>query len=108
MKGTSASEATDIGNVAAPPGALSASESAKAGSTGTRRVAIGLGLAILGIGCVFWAPLFSALVGLIAVGCLWEFDKLALRKGTPLEFAVALPAVLAYVALTAVGAHGYE
>lgn len=109
MKGTSASEATDIGNAAAPPGALSGPKSASAGSAGTRRVAVGLGVAIVGIGCVFWAPLFSALVGLIAVGCLWEFDKLALRKGTPIEFAVALPAVLAYVVLTALGlSHRFE
>jgi len=108
-KGTSAPEATEIGNAAAPSGALSGPKSARAGSTGVRRVAIGLGLAIVGIGCVFWAPLFSALVGLIAVGCLWEFDKLALRKGTPIEFAVALPAVLAYVVLTAFALiHQYE
>src|SRR5579885_2931020 len=100
---------TKIGNAAAPPGALSGPSSASAGRAGTRRVAIGLGLAIVGIGCVFWAPLFSALVGLIAVGCLWEFDKLALRKGTPIEFAVALPAFLAYVVLTAFALiHQYE
>lgn len=74
-----------------------------------RRVAIGVGLAIVGIGCVFWAPLFAALVIAIAVGCLWEFDKLALRKGTPLELAVAAPAVLAYILLTAFGAiHRFE
>jgi len=72
-------------------------------------VAIGLALAVVGIGCVFWAPLFSALIALIAVGCLWEFDKLALRKGTPVEAAVAAPAVLAYVILTAFGViHKYE
>src|SRR5579885_2476169 len=100
---------TKIGNAAAPPGALSGPSSASAGRAGTRRIAIGLGLAIVGIGCVFWAPLFSALVGLIAIGCLWEFDKLALRKGTPIEFAIALPAVMAYVVLTALGLiHRYE
>src|SRR5579885_2138457 len=100
---------TKIGNAAAPPGALSGPSSASAGRAGTRRVAIGLGLAVVGIGCVFWAPLFSVLVALIAAGCLWEFDKLALRKGTPVEAAVAAPAVLAYVILTAFGLiHRYE
>lgn len=64
---------------------------------------MGFGLAIVGIGCALYYPLFAVLVGLIAIGCLWEFDKLALRKGTPVELAVALPAVLAYVALTTFG-----
>jgi len=74
-----------------------------------RRVAIGVALAVVGIGCVFWAPLFTLLVAVIAFGCLWEFDKLALRKGTPVELAVAAPAVLAYVALTALGViHRFE
>ena len=74
-----------------------------------RRVAIGIGLAIVGIGCTFVLPLFAVLVGVIALGCLWEFDKLALRKGTPVELAIAAPAVLAYLALTAFGVvHHYE
>jgi len=74
-----------------------------------RRVAIGVGLAILGIGCAIVYPLFAVLVAVIAIGCLWEFDKLALRKGTPVELAVAAPAVLAYVALTTFGVvHRYE
>jgi len=93
----------------APAGALGRSKSRGAGALGIRRVAIGIALAIVGIGCVFWAPLFAMLVALIAIGCLWEFDKLALRKGTPVESAVALPAVLAYVALTAFGlVHRFE
>ncbi|MBV8425200.1 MAG: phosphatidate cytidylyltransferase, partial [Candidatus Eremiobacteraeota bacterium] len=74
-----------------------------------RRVAIGFAVAAVGLGCVVWAPLFAALVAVIAVGCLWEFDKLALRKGTPVELAVAAPAVLAYVVLTAFGLiHRFE
>jgi phosphatidate cytidylyltransferase len=73
-----------------------------------RRVAIGIGLAVVGIGCVFYAPLFTVLVLAIAAGCLWEFDKLALRKGTPIEAAVAAPAVAAYVILTWLGAHRFE
>lgn len=43
------------------------------------------------------------------MGSLWEFDQLALRKGTPVELAVAAPAVLAYILLTAFGAiHRWE
>jgi len=67
---------------------------------GAQRVAVGLGLAIVGIGCVFWAPAFTALGTLIAVGCLWEFAQLSARKGSALEFPVALLGVLAYFALT--------
>src|SRR5580658_8784049 len=90
-------------SVAAPAGALGV------GSVGVRRVAIGIGLAILGIGCALVFPLFAVLVSVIAIGCLWEFDKLALRKGTPVELAVAAPAVLAYIALTAFGVvHRFE
>ncbi|MBV8074696.1 MAG: phosphatidate cytidylyltransferase [Candidatus Eremiobacteraeota bacterium] len=62
-----------------------------------------MALAVVGLGSVFWAPAFTVLIALIALGCLWEFDKLALRKGTPLELAVAAPAVLGYVVLTALG-----
>jgi phosphatidate cytidylyltransferase len=96
--------------VAAPVGALSRSKSRSGGgSIGVRRVAIGLGLAILGIACAFAVPLFAILVAVIAIGCLWEFDKLALRKGTPVELAIAAPVVLAYVALTAAGhIHRFE
>lgn len=96
-------------SAAAPAGALTGQEARGVNPIGARRVAIGLALAIVGIGCVFWAPAFAALVALIAVGCLWEFDKLALRKGTPVELAVAAPAALAYVVLTFFGViHKYE
>ena len=60
-------------------------------------------LAAVGIGCVFEVHAFWALVIVIAMGSLWEFDKLALRKGTPVELAIAIPAVLAYILLTATG-----
>lgn len=90
-------------------GAVARAKARSGNAIGLRRVAIGIALAIVGIGCVFWAPLFVALVTIIAVGCLWEFDKLALRKGTPVELAVAAPAVLAYILLTAFGViHRFE
>ncbi|MBV8151645.1 MAG: phosphatidate cytidylyltransferase, partial [Candidatus Eremiobacteraeota bacterium] len=58
---------------------------------------------------VFSQPAFVVLVIAIALGSLWEFDKLALRKGTPVELGVAAPAVLAYIVLTGLGLiHRYE
>ena len=65
-----------------------------------RRIVIGLVMAVVGIGCVFWSPAFTVLCTLIAVACLWEFAQLSARKGTALEFPVALSAVVAYFVLT--------
>lgn len=65
-----------------------------------RRIVIGLAMAAVGIGSVFWSPAFTTLCTLIAIGCLWEFAQLSERKGTVLEFPVALTAVVAYFVLT--------
>ncbi|GAC1411412.1 MAG: hypothetical protein NVSMB64_21150 [Candidatus Velthaea sp.] len=65
-----------------------------------RRIAIGLLLAIVGIGLVFWPPGFALLVEVVAVGALWELGKLAERKGVAIEFTVAILAASAYIALT--------
>lgn len=76
---------------------------------GTPRVAIGLLLAVVGIGSVFWYPAFFVLCAAIAVGCLWEFAQLSARKGPALEFPVALVATLLYFALTELRLiHRYE
>ncbi len=76
---------------------------------GTRRVWIGLLLAAIGIGAVYYAPAFAVLVEAIAIGCLWELGKLAESKGVGLEFTVAALAVTAYIALTFFGTIGrYE
>jgi phosphatidate cytidylyltransferase len=68
-----------------------------------RRLLIGLALAIGGLGSVFYAPTFDLVVMLVAVGSLWEFAQLSARKGTEIDYPVALIAVLAYLALTAFG-----
>lgn len=66
-----------------------------------QRVAIGLTLAVFGMSSVFYEPAFTVVVVLIAVGSLWELAQLAARKGTTLDFPVALVAVVTYLGLTA-------
>jgi phosphatidate cytidylyltransferase len=66
----------------------------------SRRVIVGLGLAVFCIGLVFWSPGFALLCLAIALGCLREFALLCERKGTALEVPVAVSAVTVYVALT--------
>ena len=76
---------------------------------GARRVIVGLLLALVGIGSVFWLPAFLVLCTAVAVGCLWEFAQLSARKGPALEFPVALVAIVLYFALTYVRLiHRYE
>ena len=65
-----------------------------------RRVIVGLALAVAGIGLVFWSPGFALLCLAVALGSLWEFAALCARKGTALEFPVAVTAVIAYNVLT--------
>ncbi len=70
---------------------------------------IGLILAIVGMGSVFYAPAFALVVIAIALGSLREFAQLSARKGTQIEFPVAFAAVLLYELLTAFGwIHRYE
>ncbi len=74
-----------------------------------RRIAIGVLLAIVGLGALVWAPGFTVLVLLVATGCLYEFAGLVERKGPVLELPVALAAVWAYIILTYFGnVHHYE
>jgi phosphatidate cytidylyltransferase len=65
-----------------------------------RRVIVGLGLAAVSIGLVFYSPGFAVLCAAIALGALWEFAQLCARKGTALEVPVAVAAVVVYVGLT--------
>jgi len=75
----------------------------------SRRVFVGLGLAVVCIGLVFSSPGFALLCLAIALGCLWEFAQLCARKGTALEFPVAASAVAVYVVLTQLHLiHRYE
>jgi phosphatidate cytidylyltransferase len=69
-------------------------------AVGARRVVIGVLLAVLGFAAMAWPPAFTALVLLIALGCIYEFAGLSRRKGTPLELPVAMAAIAAYVVLT--------
>jgi len=78
-------------------------------AVGARRIAIGLLLAVLGLGAVAWPPAFSLIVLLVATGCIYEFAGLSARQGTALELPVAMGAVWAYVVLTHFGLiHRYE
>lgn len=89
---------------------MTAAPATSAGKTlGAPRVAVGVLLALVGIGSVFWFPAFFVLAAAIAVGCLWEFAQLSARKGPALEFPVALGATVLYFALTELRLiHRYE
>jgi phosphatidate cytidylyltransferase len=75
----------------------------KTPAVGTRRVVIGVVLALLGFAATAWPPTFTVLVLLVALGCMYELAGLSRRKGTPLELPVAMAATCAYVVLTHVG-----
>jgi phosphatidate cytidylyltransferase len=75
----------------------------------TRRILIGLLLAVVGLSAVATPITFTLIVLAIATGCLYEFAGLSARKGPQLELAVAMIAVWAYVFLTYFGiVHRYE
>ena len=70
---------------------------------------IGVLLAALGLGAVYWPWAFALLVLAIATGCLYEFAGLSARKGPQLEVPVAMAAVWVYIILTYFGMiHRYE
>lgn len=74
-----------------------------------RRVASGIVLAALGLGCVFYAPAFAALVLAIALASLWELARLSALKGQELVFPVAAAAVAAFIILAHLGLlHRFE
>lgn len=79
--------------------AAPAAKSAPAHPLNARRVAAGLALAIVGLGCVFWAPAFYALLIVLGSMMLYELSRLCDIKGQPLEYQVAVVGVLAYVFL---------
>lgn len=64
-----------------------------------RRVVVGVALAVLGIGCVFYAPAFYLLILVLAIAMLFELSRLCDIKGQPLEIQVAIAGVVGYVAL---------
>ncbi len=69
----------------------------------TRRIVIGVLLAVVGFAAVAWPPAFTVLVLLVATGCVYEFAGLSAKKGPALEVPVAMAAVWAYVLLTHFG-----
>ncbi len=94
---------------AAPAAAASATSPNPRPAVSTRRVVIGLLLAVVGFAAVAWTPAFTVLVLAIATGCVYEFAGLSARKGPAVELPVALGAVWTYVLLTHFGLiHQYE
>jgi phosphatidate cytidylyltransferase len=78
-------------------------------SLSTRRVLIGLLLAVVGFAAVAWLPAFTLLVLFLASCCVYEFAGLSARKGPAIELPVAMAAVWAYIILTHFGLiHRYE
>jgi phosphatidate cytidylyltransferase len=65
----------------------------------TRRILVGFALAVIGLGCVVWAPAFYALLVVLGSIMLYELSRLCDIKGQPLEFQVAIIGVLAYIFL---------
>jgi len=64
-----------------------------------RRIAVGLLVAVVGIGSIFWAPAFGLLVLCIAIGGSFEFAQLARRAGADVSLPVAIGGSSVYVAL---------
>ncbi len=78
-------------------------------SVTTRRVLIGVLLAVIGFGAVTWLPAFTVLVLFLASCCVYEFAGLSARKGPAIELPVAMAAVWAYIILAHFGLiHRYE
>ncbi len=78
-------------------------------TTPYRRIIAGVILAIIGLGAVFYAYAFFALIFIIGAGCLYELSRLCERKGQPLELTMASVGFVAYIALAVAGTlHRYE
>jgi phosphatidate cytidylyltransferase len=74
-----------------------------------RRVLVGLIVAAIGLGCVFFPWAFYALLLAIGLASIYEFNYLCAIKGQPLEYPVAVLGVVAYVAMAVFGAlHKWE
>lgn len=68
-----------------------------------RRVVVGLVLAAIGLGCVFFPLAFYALLLCIGLAAIYELNGLCKIKGQELEYPVALLGVAAYVVLAVLG-----
>jgi phosphatidate cytidylyltransferase len=68
-----------------------------------RRLIYGTVVAAIGVGSVFYAPAFAALITLIGVLGVYELKNLAVRTGAEVSASVAVCACLAYSALAYFG-----
>ena len=66
----------------------------------TRRVLVGIGLAVAGLASVFYQPAFYIVILAVGAASLFELARLCEIKGQPLEYQVAIPGVLAYILLS--------
>ena len=65
-----------------------------------RRVLVGIALAVIGLGSVFEPIAFYIVILAVGAVSLYELARLCEIKGTPLEYQVAIPGVLAYILLS--------
>lgn len=64
-----------------------------------RRVLVGLIVAAVGLSCVLYPWAFYALLLVIGLASIYEFNYLCAIKGQPLEYPVAVLGVVAYVSM---------
>ncbi len=69
-------------------------------NTTTRRVLVGIALALVGLGSVFEPIAFYIVILAVGAISLYELARLCEIKGTPLEYQVAIPGVMAYILLS--------
>lgn len=73
---------------------------APANSVTTRRILVGIALAVVGLGSVFVPAAFYIVVLAVGAISVYELARLCEIKGQPLEYQVAIPGVLAYILLS--------
>lgn len=74
-----------------------------------RRVIVGLIVAAIGLLCVLFPWAFYALLLVIGLSSIYEFNYMCAIKGQPLEYVVALLGVVAYLAMAVFGVlHNWE
>ncbi|MFN2448664.1 MAG: phosphatidate cytidylyltransferase [Candidatus Baltobacteraceae bacterium] len=69
----------------------------------SRRIVVGVALAIVGLSCVFYEPAFYLLLLVLGMTMLFELSRLCDIKGQPLEIHVAVAGVAGYLALAVSG-----
>ena len=69
----------------------------------SRRVVVGLVVAVIGLACVFVPWTFYVLLLAIGLASIYELNRLCEIKGQPLEYQVAVVGVCAYIAMAVFG-----